>query len=68
MTAADLEAEFDCWKVGLRRCGCGSAVVLTYEPGSTGIYCIRERRHVFALPDWQPKQTHDQWNEKQKQE
>lgn len=63
MDADDIIAELDCWKVGLRRCECGSAVVMAYEPGCTYLHCLRERKTVAAVADWNPKQLHDQWNE-----
>lgn len=63
MTADDIIAEFDCWKVGLRRCGCGSAVVMAYEPGCTYLRCLAERKTVAAVPDFNPRELHDQWNE-----
>jgi hypothetical protein len=62
MTAADLEAEFDCWKVGLRRCGCGSATVMVYEPGCTYLRCLAERKTVAAVPDFNPKELSELWN------
>lgn len=62
MTPADLQQEFDCWKVGLRRCGCGSAVTLVYLPGATMVYCLKERDYVFGLPDWNPKGANEEWN------
>lgn len=64
MTAADLIEIWDCQKVGLRRCGCGSAVVMTYEPGCTFIYCLAERKSVLALPDWCPAEVNSEWNAK----
>lgn len=63
MTATDLADEFDCWKAGLRRCGCGSSVVLTYQPGMTAIYCLAEKSFVFGLPDWCPRSVNEQWNQ-----
>ena len=68
MTATDLSEVFDCCKVGLRRCECGSAVVMFYEPGCTYLRCLAERKTVLAVPDWNPKELSDQWNEKQTQE
>lgn len=66
MTALDLAEEFDCHKVGLRRCACGSAVTLTYQPGLTAIYCLAEKSFVFGLPDWQPRATAENWNTQRK--
>lgn len=66
MTATDLIEIWDCQKVGLRRCGCGSAVVLRYEPGCTSVYCLRERKDVFGLPDWSPVEVHKSWNDTKK--
>lgn len=63
MTAEDLVEIWDCQKVGLRRCECGSAVTMVYLPGATMIYCLRERDYVFGLPDWQPAEVNREWNE-----
>jgi hypothetical protein len=65
MSANEIIEEFDCWKVGLRRCGCGSIVTMHYTPGCTYLHCMRCRKPVAAVPDFNPKELSDQWNEKQ---
>lgn len=66
MTALDLAEEFDCHKVGLRRCACGSAPVMHYTPGATLIWCGGCKDFVFGLPDWQPRATAENWNTQRK--
>jgi len=55
--------EFYDASLALHRCDCGSKVVLQYQPGLTSVACIGERKVKFSLPDWQPNETKDQWNQ-----
>jgi hypothetical protein len=48
----------------LRRCDCGSAVVMAYHPGATFIHCLREKKTVAASPDWSPDELAREWNTK----
>ena len=48
----------------LRRCQCGSKVVMAYEPGCTFIRCLAERKDVATAPDFSPEQLAGEWNVK----
>lgn len=62
--ADELVAEFNKAKRTLKRCQCGSAVVMAYEPGATFIRCLAEKKDVAVLPDWQPAELAEEWNRK----
>ncbi len=63
MSTDDLISQLAQASAGLRRCRCGSRVVMAYEPGCTFIRCLAERKTVSALPDWQPKELAEAWNQ-----
>ena len=58
----ELTAEIRKASRSLKRCPCGSAVVMHYDPGCTFIHCIGERSHKMAIHDWNPTDLADQWN------
>lgn len=60
--AEELVAECNKAKRTLKRCACGSAVVMSYDPGCTFLHCIAEKKAVAALPDWQPAELAEEWN------
>lgn len=64
MTDKELTSQLRRWhNYGkLRRCECGSAVIMRYEPGVTRISCIGERKTVAAWPDWCPDDLAAFWN------
>ena len=46
----------------LRKCDCGSAVFMQYQPGVTQVICLKEREAKDGVPDWDPKGMAEQWN------
>lgn len=62
MTAQTLEQELTTASASLKRCRCGSKVVMHYRPGCTFIHCIGEKTPVLAKPDWQPTELAKEWN------
>ena len=63
MTPNQLSAELSQVSAGLRRCECGSVVVMAYEPGCTYIRCLAEKKTVAILPDWNPSALAIEWND-----
>ena len=59
-----LHEELTMASAGLRRCECGSVVVMAYEPGCTYIRCLAEKKTVMAEADWNPKRLAERWNGK----
>ena len=65
MTAEKLNEVFANEAKQAHRCyDCGGKVLLRYAPGCTFIHCFKEGRSVAALPDWQPEELAQEWNEK----
>ena len=62
--ADEMVAEMTKAKRTLKRCTCGSAVVMAYDPGVTFIRCLGEKKDVMALPDWSPTELAEQWNQR----
>lgn len=64
MNPNQLAAGLSQTSAGLRRCECGSVVVMAYEPGCIYIRCLAEKKTVMAEPDWNPSGLAGRWNDR----
>jgi len=63
MTPQELADQLTNASIRLKRCQCGSKAILHYEPGCTFVRCLAERETKLSLPDWQPNELEQLWNQ-----